>query len=296
MLTRFKRAIKTLLPKVRSYRKNGPEDDNYANFHNIFLWRADGWQCTFDAAGDQKSISWTPIYKSPVASEDSSSFEDDRPGPSGLNMHMTRPKSSKGRSRARLTLGLEDGVHQGHVFLPHPPLPHPPPLSSSTEVSPRTVLRQAGRSSAEVLTEVFPEEETLPVLNFNKYKVLPSIEKRPEAEKSIRGAEEKTSSLSLTSRGHSESETGAGDAHLLLAIRTPRGQRFKCHFQPTDTLQTVVAAAQLQSGEQYQHAVIETMEVPRQTFTNLTRSLSQCGICNKSLLIISLEDSTGDAA
>ncbi|XP_007241015.3 UBX domain-containing protein 10 [Astyanax mexicanus] len=253
-------------------------------------------------------------------------------------MHMTRPKSSKGRSRARLTLGLEDGVHQGHVFLPHPPLPHPPPLSSSTEVSPRTVLRQAGRSSAEVLTEVFAEEETLPVLNFNKYKVLPSIEKRPEAEKSIRGAEEKTSSLSLsdsrdhlhfaqrlcsrsasrgdsetkrgseeqrgppaaadtrrTSRGHSESETGAGDAHLLLAIRTPRGQRFKCHFQPTDTLQTVVAAAQLQSGEQYQHAVIETMEVPRQTFTNLTRSLSQCGICNKSLLIISLEDSAVDS-
>ncbi|XP_072552957.1 UBX domain-containing protein 10 [Salminus brasiliensis] len=263
-------------------------------------------------------------------------------------MHMTRPKSSKGRTRARVTqaLPVDEAVHQGHMFSPHPP--PPPPSSTSTVVSSQTGLRRNIKPSPDVLTEVFAERPPdVPVLSLNKYKVLPSIEKRPEVEVLTRRMEEKASRLSLSdsslrnhriqreqhitrlcprtasrsvsemglasevqcgstaaadtwrvTHGHSGSETSvdvAGDSHLLLAIRTPFGQRFECHFQPTDTLQAVIAAAEAKSGERYEHAVIETMEVPRQTFTDLTTSLSQCGIFNKSVLCISLEDSAMDS-
>ncbi|XP_036447747.1 UBX domain-containing protein 10 [Colossoma macropomum] len=252
-------------------------------------------------------------------------------------MHMTRPKSSKGRTRVRVTQAVDEGVQQSHMFSPHPP---PPP--ASTVIPTHTVPRQSSRPSADVRPEIFERPPDVPVLSLNKYKVLPSIEKRP-GDLSARGVEEKVSRLSLSDSslrdhhqlqreqhishfcswtasksdpemeivstvqfdpntgrvmpGHSESRTDVavdGDAQLLLAIRTPCGQRFKWHFQPTDTLQAVVAAAEAESGERYEDAVIETMEVPRRTFTNLTMSLSQCGIFNKSVLCISLEDSTVD--
>uniref|UniRef100_A0AAR2LFQ3 UBX domain-containing protein n=1 Tax=Pygocentrus nattereri TaxID=42514 RepID=A0AAR2LFQ3_PYGNA len=199
-------------------------------------------------------------------------------------MHMTRPKSSKGRTRVRVTqaLAADEGVHQSHMFSPHPP-----PSSTPTVIPTRAVPRQSSRPSAEVHSEIFEPPPDVPVLSLNKYKVLPSIEKRP-GDVLTRGVEEKVSRLSLSD------STVDGDKQLLLAIRTPCGQRFKWHFQPTDTLQAVIAAAEAKCGERYKHAVIETMEVPRQTFTNLTMSLSQCGIFNKSVLCISLEDSAVD--
>ncbi|KAL7859276.1 hypothetical protein SRHO_G00144230 [Serrasalmus rhombeus] len=254
-------------------------------------------------------------------------------------MHMTRPKSSKGRTRVRVTqaLAADEGVHQSHMFSPHPP-----PPSTPTVIPTRAVPRQSSRSNADVHSEIFEPPPDVPVLSLNKYKVLPSIEKRP-GDVLTRGVEEKVSRLSLSDSslrdhhqlqrdqhishfcswtasrsdpemgivstlqfdpntgrvtpGHSESRTDVavdGDMQLLLAIRTPCGQRFKWHFQPTDTLQAVIAAAEAKCGERYEHAVIETMEVPRRTFTNLTMSLSQCGIFNKSVLCISLEDSAVD--
>lgn len=252
-------------------------------------------------------------------------------------MYMTRPKSSKGRTRARVTQALaveDEGFHQSHTFSPHPP-----PAPSATVVPPSAVPRRSCKPSSDVLTEIFERPPDVSVPSLNKYKVLPSIEKRP-GDVSPRAMEDKASRLSLSdsrlqrekhilhlcSQTASKSDTRIGTVsenqcglteasnrgwdspglsesriegdegeHLLLAIRTPCGRRFKCHFQPTDTLQDVVAAAEAKYREQYELALIETMEVPRRTFTDLTMRLSQCGILTKSVLCISFKDSTIDS-
>ncbi|NXE82116.1 UBX10 protein, partial [Cochlearius cochlearius] len=75
-------------------------------------------------------------------------------------------------------------------------------------------------------------------------------------------------------------------SQLLLAIRSPSGQRFEHHFKPTDSLQTVLAAAEQKMSARYKHCSIETVEVPRRSFSDLTRSLHECGILHKSVLCI----------
>ncbi|NXN30557.1 UBX10 protein, partial [Nycticryphes semicollaris] len=76
------------------------------------------------------------------------------------------------------------------------------------------------------------------------------------------------------------------ETHLLLAIRSPSGQRFEHHFKPTDSLQMVLAVAEQQTSAKYKCCSVETMEVPRRSFTDLTRSLHECGILHKSVLCI----------
>ncbi|NXV83141.1 UBX10 protein, partial [Atlantisia rogersi] len=76
------------------------------------------------------------------------------------------------------------------------------------------------------------------------------------------------------------------ESHLLLAIRSPSGQRFEQHFKPTDSLQTVLAVAEQKLSAQYQCCSIETMEVPRRSFSDLGRSLHECGVLHKSVLCI----------
>ncbi|NXP07773.1 UBX10 protein, partial [Thinocorus orbignyianus] len=76
------------------------------------------------------------------------------------------------------------------------------------------------------------------------------------------------------------------ETRLLLAIRSPSGQRFEHHFKPTDSLQTVLAVAEQKMSAKYQRCSVETMEVPRRSFTDLTRSLHECGILHKSVLCI----------
>ncbi|KAK2526752.1 Ubxn10 [Columba livia] len=73
---------------------------------------------------------------------------------------------------------------------------------------------------------------------------------------------------------------------LLLAIRSPSGQRFEHHFKPTDSLQTVLAVAEQKTAAKYKRCSVETMEVPRRSFSDLTRSLHDCGILHKSVLCI----------
>lgn len=102
---------------------------------------------------------------------------------------------------------------------------------------------------------------------------------------------------------HDSSNSGNGDSallgeppknepKLLLAVRTPSGRRFERYFHPTDTLQFVIAAAESQSNTKYEHCVIETMDVPRRSFRDLTKHLQDCGIQNKSVLCV-LEEGTG---
>ncbi|NXY38657.1 UBX10 protein, partial [Pomatorhinus ruficollis] len=76
------------------------------------------------------------------------------------------------------------------------------------------------------------------------------------------------------------------EPQVLLAVRSPSGQRFEHHFRPSDTLQTVLAVAGQKLLANYQHCSVETMEVPRRSFSDLTKSLHECGILPKSVLCI----------
>ncbi|XP_062363774.1 UBX domain-containing protein 10 [Cinclus cinclus] len=76
------------------------------------------------------------------------------------------------------------------------------------------------------------------------------------------------------------------EPHVLLAVRSPSGQRFEHHFRPSDSLQMVLAVAGQKLLASYQHCSIETMEVPRRSFSDLTKSLRECGILSKSVLCI----------
>ncbi|NXI37275.1 UBX10 protein, partial [Galbula dea] len=76
------------------------------------------------------------------------------------------------------------------------------------------------------------------------------------------------------------------ESYLLLAVRSPSGQRFQHRFKPTDSLQTVLAMAEEKMAAGYKHCSLETMEVPRRSFSDLTRSLHECGILHKSVLCI----------
>ncbi|XP_047662950.1 UBX domain-containing protein 10 isoform X2 [Tachysurus fulvidraco] len=226
------------------------------------------------------------------------------------NMHVIRPKSAKGRTRPKVTEACtadDELLQEVRPFSSHPPShpPHPPPTPShrfDSSPSPRPLVRQNNLGSAgETVLNI-------PLMSLNKYKVLPSIEKRSEEEAPTSHMEEK----SLRSRLHTNNlrsdqeierassgtvrmstwcqEGETGDLGVLLALRTPCGQRLKCQFQPTDTLQDVVATAERISGKTYKHVLIETMEVPRRSFTNLNMTLSQCSIVTKSVLCISLKD------
>ncbi|NWI66478.1 UBX10 protein, partial [Todus mexicanus] len=81
--------------------------------------------------------------------------------------------------------------------------------------------------------------------------------------------------------------------HLLLAVRSPSGQRFEHHFKPTDSLRTVVAVAEQKTLAQYKRCSVETMEVPRRSFSDLTKSLQECGILHKSVLCIRQKEQHG---
>ncbi|NWR10561.1 UBX10 protein, partial [Paradoxornis webbianus] len=85
------------------------------------------------------------------------------------------------------------------------------------------------------------------------------------------------------------------EPRVLLAVRSPSGQRFEHHFKPSDTLQTVLAVAGQKFLANYQRCSVETMEVPRRSFSDLTKSLHECGILPKSVLCIR-HDEQHDAA
>ncbi|NXH02528.1 UBX10 protein, partial [Loxia leucoptera] len=85
------------------------------------------------------------------------------------------------------------------------------------------------------------------------------------------------------------------EPHVLLAVRSPSGQRFEHHFKPSDSLQTVLAVAGQKLLANYQHCSVETMEVPRRSFSDLTKSLQECRILPKSVLCIR-QDEQHDAA
>ncbi|XP_068018953.1 LOW QUALITY PROTEIN: UBX domain-containing protein 10 [Melanerpes formicivorus] len=84
--------------------------------------------------------------------------------------------------------------------------------------------------------------------------------------------------------------SGVEESELLLAVRSPSGRRFQHRFKPSDSLQTVLAVAEQRTAARYKHCRLETMEVPRRSFSDLSRSLQECGILHKSVLCIRLTE------
>lgn len=213
-----------------------------------------------------------------------------------------------------------------------PPASPGSPLHSRPDRSLRSqsqpAMWQAGPlSQGEVLQVLQQHAPSAPPQSLNKYKVLPSIERRQSEASPGRSLDKKMSKLSLfddgderhrreephppTEKAHtsrSEVDKRADDlrvrpkppdpgpattkarsatASLLLAVRAPCGSRFQQHFDPADTLLTVRASAEVRYGAKYAGASIETVDLPRRTFTDLDMTLAQCGILNRSVLCIS---------
>ncbi|KAJ8016923.1 hypothetical protein DPEC_G00012400 [Dallia pectoralis] len=136
-------------------------------------------------------------------------------------MHLTRPKSSKGRSRPSVshTPDVDVAASIQNTF------PKPPSVASGTS-NRRTHSQYALRHSNELRAgevpdylDNVPEVSALP-FPWNKYKPLPSIEKKTsEAGVSFRCMEAKTSKLSLSDNLLIQAQRGHGE-HQLTSDRT----------------------------------------------------------------------------
>ncbi|XP_018428151.1 PREDICTED: UBX domain-containing protein 10 [Nanorana parkeri] len=243
--------------------------------------------------------------------------------PTGLNppstgdplhrMHVARPKSAKGRIRTT----PQGFSHHAETYPCHTsPTPRPP--SARAPSGPRM-----GQEDIPEHLNQLPHRP--PSSSLNRYRVLPSIGaaegsgehgedqlvrqtssmrivsesgERPPAQALYRSQPTPASSADHPSASHRGSKTmdtavpvnlqepSEQESRLLLAIRTHSGQRFERHFRPTDTLYTVLAAAEQKTGVQYKDCIVESMEVPRKSFLDLSRSLQECNIPNKSVLCI----------
>ncbi|NWH66193.1 UBX10 protein, partial [Geococcyx californianus] len=250
-----------------------------------------------------------------------------------LTMHVTRPKSAKGRTRPRCN--YSPGVEACPCRVP----PSPPPTGPHGSANKQRALSTkpafpASQMSPGEIPELLQQVPLRTVSSLNKYRVLPSIGQSGAAEgvaeridclRVSEGQEETRKNTSLlgeqgcagvlskpdipgesSSRGlcpleklgrkmRQESplmltlsleEAPKEESELLLAVRSPSGRRFQHHFKPTDTLQRVLAVAEQKLLTKYRCCSIETMEVPRRSFSDLTRSLRECGILHKSVLCI----------
>ncbi|XP_032156554.1 UBX domain-containing protein 10 [Sapajus apella] len=247
--------------------------------------------------------------------------------PNSLKRHMIRPKSAKGRTRPSLQKPQGTEVCSRRVLSSPPPaIPYESPSSQKPGAC-------APKSPSQGVSDEIPELlQQVPIgasSSLNKYPVLPSINRKNLEEEAVETVAEKASSLQLSSiralyqeetctmktseedsraqacaverkfkrqgscRAGNLEEPSDQEPRLLLAVRSPTGQRFVRHFRPTDDLQTIVAVAEQKNKTSYQCCSIETMEVPRRRFSDLTKSLQECRIPHKSVLGISLEDGEG---
>ncbi|XP_059188401.1 UBX domain-containing protein 10 [Centropristis striata] len=230
-------------------------------------------------------------------------------------MHLTRPKSSKGRSRPAVNSSLYGGDAdsiQGTSVSPDSSVHGRPDRNLRSQSQP--IMWQASQLNQDEVLEMLQNAPSAPPQSLNKYKVLPSIGRRQsEVSPPGRSLDKNMSKLSLSDgaimqQRHEEPDLPKGkDARpqlpdpgpvvtkeagsLLLAIRAPCGRRFQQHFDPTDTLLMVRVSAELKYGVKYGEADIETMDVPRRTFTDMDLTLAQCGILNRSVLCITQNDS-----
>ncbi|XP_005394735.1 PREDICTED: UBX domain-containing protein 10 [Chinchilla lanigera] len=250
--------------------------------------------------------------------------------PDSLKMHLIRPKSAKGRTRPRLhkPQGTEECAH--HTLPSPPPanpsespgsqklgacaptLPaqgaageiperlHQVPIGASSSLNKYPVLPSINRRSLEegavdtvARKACSPQRSSIQA----RYQEGPCSMKTSKEDSSAQ-AQVCALERKFILRTKRQGTAGAGnleepseqEPRLLLAVRSPSGQRFVRHFRPTDDLQTVVAVAEQKNKATYGHCSIETMEVPRRRFSDLTKSLQECGIPHMSVLGISQEE------
>ncbi|XP_056364028.1 UBX domain-containing protein 10 [Oenanthe melanoleuca] len=236
------------------------------------------------------------------------------PWASTVTMHVSRPKSAKGQ---RPSLSHRQAMEACPCHVPSSPL-----AASPRELlhSQRAALTKPAFPPAQVSREKIPkllQQVPLrsPSSSLNKYRVLPSIvgraagsegqQQAPKA-KAVSGGQGSASTLSGSDIATEESsqvhcapgqggrQEGLEEPLVLLAVRSPSGQRFEHHFKPSDSLQTVLAVAGQKLLANYQHCRVETMEVPRRSFCDLSKSLQECGILARSVLCIRRDEHDAD--
>ncbi|NXK44140.1 UBX10 protein, partial [Chauna torquata] len=250
-------------------------------------------------------------------------------------MHVTRPKSAKGRTRS--TFNYSGSVDSYSCRVPSSPAA-PRDLGSSQRASSTKPAFPSGQVSLEEIPELLQQVPLRSSSSLNKYRVLPSIGQKDAGSSAAEAAAEQTDQLEVSwgregaqkitaPSGEQGSASGLSETsisveeglcarcapekvgrkmrqespllstlsleeppqkelHLLLAIRSPSGQRFEHRFKATDSLQTVLTVAEQKTAANYKHCSIETTEVPRRSFPDLTRSLQECRIPHKSVLCI----------
>ncbi|XP_074074349.1 UBX domain-containing protein 10 isoform X2 [Macrotis lagotis] len=253
---------------------------------------------------------------------------------SPVNMHVTRPKSAKGRTRTHLNYSHSSESSSYHK-LPSP-APAVPCEVLGSQRSVGSAPKPCSQGTPDEIPELLQQVPVGPSSSLNKYRVLPSINRKNLEDRAVDSVARQADTLKLgslqefkalyqeeTHRGksregclqvpappldsrpcsrtkeHSSSQAGnleepsEEEPRLLLAIRSPSGQRFVRHFRPTDNLQTVIAVAERKNLTTYHHCSIETMEVPRRSFSDLSKSLEECRIPHKSVLGILQEKQGG---
>ncbi|XP_062283136.1 UBX domain-containing protein 10 [Scomber scombrus] len=211
-------------------------------------------------------------------------------------MHLTRPKSSKGRSRPAVNTSLYEG---GTDRPPESGLSRPDKTLRSQS---QPIMWQAGQLSQDQVLQMLQQAPAAPPQSLNKYKVLPSIEGRRSEVSPARSLDKQMSKLHLCDdallqqrQRYEEPDLPSAmvvtHSSLLLAIRAPCGRRYQQHFDPSDALWKVRASAEARYGTRYGEVSVETMDVPRRTFTDMDMTLAQCGIVNRSVLCVSQTDS-----
>ncbi|XP_010120086.1 PREDICTED: UBX domain-containing protein 10 [Chlamydotis macqueenii] len=254
-----------------------------------------------------------------------------------LKMHMTRPKSAKGRTRSSLSYSQSVEACPCRVP-PSPPAAAPRKLVDSRRAPCTKPAFPAGQMSPQEIPGLLRPVPLRTSSSLNKYRVLPSIGQTGVGSGAVEALAEQTDRLEV-SEGQEDApkiqtlsreqgpagvssdtdipdevcsharcppekpgkkmrqespltstlsleEPPKKDSHLLLAIRSPSGHRFEHCFKPTDSLQVVLGVAEQKTSAKYTHCSVETMEVPRRSFSDLTRSLHECGILHKSVLCI----------
>ncbi|NXT62388.1 UBX10 protein, partial [Chaetops frenatus] len=253
------------------------------------------------------------------------------PWASTITMHVTRPKSAKGQ---RPSLSHPQGMEACPCHVPSSPAAASPrELVNSRRAALSRLAFPPAQVSAEKIPKLLQQVPLKTSSSLNKYRVLPSIVQKGVGSDAVEVLAERTNRLEVSEgledapkatetprgeRGWSGSDIPPAESslmhcgpeqrgnhrmfpvspqepQLLLAVRSPSGQRFEHHFKPSDSLQTVLAVAGQKLLANYQHCSVETMEVPRRSFPDLTKSLHECGILPRSVLCIR-PDEQHDAA
>ncbi|XP_066462468.1 UBX domain-containing protein 10 [Eleutherodactylus coqui] len=216
-------------------------------------------------------------------------------------MHVTRPKSAKGRTRT-----TPQGTSHSMDTYPCHTSPTPRVSSARALSGPRITQDDI----PELLCQL---PYRTPSSSLNRYRVLPSIGAAAGGDSTEDDLVYKTSAMRLAPEVRDRHSTknlyreppkphpGSGQVNmedsmqeppseqeprLLLAVRSHSGQRLERFFRPSDTLFTVLAAVEEKTGVSCKECSVESMEIPRRSFTDLSRTLKECGIPNKSVLCI----------